>query len=112
VYLLNPTGCALVGYGIGCYGSLTGGHIINRSKCGGNKEAIAILKTCPPEIMAIQCYQHNVSRFADTSEAVKIQLLQKIWEYDYIHMQEWFDIFLSSWDEHPIELELARLLSR
>jgi len=111
-YLLNPKGCALLGYAIRCDGSPTNGHILNRSKCGGNKKAIAILKTCPPEIMANQCYHHNVSRFADSPKAVKIMLLQKIYEYGYLHMSDWFDVFLACWDDHPIELELARLLSR
>lgn len=84
---------------------------MNRSKCRGNKKAIAILKTCPPEIMSAQCLAHNVSRFADTPEAVRILLLQKIYEYGYIHMADWFEAFLFTFKVHPIDLELERLIS-
>lgn len=120
VYLLNPQGCALVGYGPKCYGRLTGGHLINKSKVGGNKEGRAILvaqaklfvETGIAEIMTLQCVAHNVNRWADEPEAVKIMLLQKIYEFGYLRMAEWFDIFLATFDVHPIDLELARLLSR
>ena len=108
---LNPERCALENYAIPCSGHMTGGHILNRSKCGGNKKAIAILKTCPPEIMTVQCYQHNISRFADTSEAVKIMLLQKIYEHGFLHMSDWFGTFLSTFKVWPTDLELERLIS-
>ena len=111
IYLLNPKGCCLIGYGIRCDGPPTGGHILNKSKVRGNPEGRAILAACPDEIMTNQCYQHNVSRFADTPEAVKIMLLQKIYEHGYLHMAEWFDVFLATFKVHPTHLELERLIS-
>jgi len=121
VYLLNPTGCALVGYGPKCYGRLTGGHIINKSKVGGNKEGRAILiaqaklfiETGVAEIMTLQCVAHNVDRWADESEAVKIMLLQKIYEFGYIHMEDWFEVFLSTFKvrSYVHYLELRVLIS-
>ena len=111
IYLLNPTGCSLIGYRIRCDGPPTGGHIINKSKTRGNKEGRAILAACPPEIMANQCYQHNINRWADEPEAVKIMLLQKIYEFGYLHMHDWFDVFLKTFKVRPIDLELERLIS-
>ena len=113
IYLLNPVGCTLIGYRIRCDGPPTGGHIINKSKTRGNKEGRAILAACPDEIMADQCYQHNISRWADTSEAVKIMLLQKIFKYGYQHMEEWFEEFLSTFKvrSYVHDLELRVLIS-
>ena len=108
---LDPEHCALEGYAIPCSGTPTGGHIINKSKVRGNKEARAILAACPPEIMTVQCYQHNVSRWADTPDAVKIMLLQKIYEFGYLHMNDWFGVFLATFKVHPVDLELERLIS-
>jgi len=121
IYLLNPTGCALVGYGPKCYGRLTGGHIINKSKVGGNKEGRAILiaqaklfiETGIAEIMTPQCVAHNVNRWADEPEAVKIMLLQKIYEFGFLHMEEWFETFLSTFKvrSYVHYLELRVLIS-
>lgn len=113
IYLLNPTGCALIGYAIRCDGPPTGGHIINKSKTVGNDEGRAMLAACPDEIMAIQCYQHNVGRMGDTPEAVKIMLLQKIFEFGYLHMEEWFEEFLSTFKvrSYVHNLELRVLIS-
>ena len=111
IYLINPERCALEGYAIPCSGHMTGGHILNKSKVRGNPEGRAILAACPDEIMTNQCYQHNVSRFADTPEAVKIMLLQKIYEFGYLHMHDWFEVFLATFKVHPVELELERLIS-
>ena len=113
IYLLNPTGCALIGYAVRCDGPPTGGHIINKSKTIGNDDGRAILASCPDEIMADQCYQHNISRWADTSEAVKIMLLQKIFKYGYQHMEEWFEEFLSTFKvrSYVHDLELRVLIS-
>ena len=103
--------CALEGFKIKCSGELTGGHIIHKSKATGNKEGRAILAACPPEIMTRQCYAHNVGRISNCREAMKIMLLQKIYEFGWFHMKEWFEIFLATFKEKPIELELERLLS-
>lgn len=111
IYLLNPIGCALIGYGIRCDGPPTGGHIINKSKTVGNAEGRAILAACPPEIMTPQCYQHNINRWADEPEAVKIMLLQKIYAFGFLHMAEWFEVFLNTFKVHRVDLELERLIS-
>jgi hypothetical protein len=112
IYVLNPVGCALIGYGTRCDGPPTGGHIIHKGEVQGNDEARAILAACPPEIMAIQCYQHNVGRFANSPEAKRIQLIQKIYEFGYWHMEEWFEEFHKCFKKIPYpELELERLIS-
>ena len=111
--------CALAGYGTACCGELTGGHIINKSKTRGNKAGRAILvkqakifkETGKAEIMAVQCMEHNVNRWADEPAAVKIMLLQKIEEYGHDHMAEWFETFLATFKVRPIELELERLIA-
>ena len=117
--LLDPKHCALEGYVIPCHGRLTGGHIINKSKTRGNKEGRAILvaqaklfiETGTAEIMTAQCVEHNINRWADEPDAVKIMLLQKIYEYGYMHMHNWFHVFLKTFKVHPTELELERLIS-
>ena len=111
IYVLNPVGCALIGYGTRCDGPPTGGHILNKSKVRGNKEGRAILSACPNEIMANQCYQHNINRWADEPEAVKIMLLQKIYQFGYMHMADWFEVFLGTFKVWPTDLELERLIS-
>lgn len=112
VVWLNPKGCVLKGYVIRCEGPPTGGHIINKSKTRGNEEGRAILTACPTEIMADQCLNHNVGRTADEPTAVKIMLIQKIFKHGYLHMEEWFDVFLNTYKERPNDLELKVLLSR
>lgn len=112
VFLNPPDGdCWLKGYAIKCDGHMTGGHIINKSKTRGNAEGRAILASCPKEIMAPQCQAHNQSRWADTPTAVKIMLLQKIYQFGYLHMHEWFEQFLGTFKVRPTELELERLIS-
>lgn len=109
--LLVPKGCALSGFKIRCVGDLQGHHIINKGNTRGNPEGRSILTACPPEIMALVCYAHNVGRLADTPTARKILLLQKIYQFDWFHMKEWFDVFLATFKRYPTELELERLLS-
>jgi len=112
IYVLNPVGCALIGYAVRCDGPPTGGHIIHKGDVQGNDEARAILAACPPEIMAMQCYQHNVGRLANSPEAKRIQLIQKIYEFGWWHMVEWFDEFHKCFKKIPYpELELERLIS-
>ena len=112
LYFLTPDACSLKNYKISCRGYLTGGHIINKSKTRGNAEGRELLATCPPEIMADQCQAHNVGRVADEPEAVAIMLIQKVWEFDWYHMKEWFEFFLETFDERPSDLELEYLISR
>ena len=109
--LLIPRGCALSGFKIRCVGDLQGHHIINKSMVGGNEAARKILAACPPEIMADCCMGHNIGRLADTPAARKILLLQKIYEFGWFHMAEWFDVLLKTFKRYPTELELERLLS-
>ena len=112
LYTLNPVGCALIGYSVRCDGPPTGGHIIHKGEVQGNDAARAILAACPDEIMANQCYQHNVGRYANSPEAKRIQLIQKIYEFGYWHMEEWFEEFHKCFKKIPRpELELERLIS-
>lgn len=110
--LLNPLPrqCALDGYIIDCYGPLHHGHIIHKSVARGNAEGRAILAACPPIIMAWQCQAHNVDRWANQREAIRIQLLQKIYEYGYEAVDQWFDEFLATFKVRPHEWELRVLL--
>jgi len=108
--MLNPPGCALRGFKVKCDGPIQGGHIIHKDKARGNPEARAILAACPDEIMAPQCMAHNVGRIANSREAMRIQLLQKVYQYGWSHMKEWFEMFLSTYKVRPVELELERLL--
>lgn len=107
LYLLPPTNvCALQGYIIRCQGPLTGQHILNKSKARGNKEIRAILASCPPEVMANVCQEgHNISRWADTKEAQKILLLQKIHEFGWAHMKTFFDDLPWKIPHHDMTLE-------
>ncbi len=120
IIIINPQGmaCALRGYRMRCEGPPTGGHIINKTKTKGNPEGRAILvaqaaqfaETRKAEIMTWQCASHNVERVADEPEAVRIMLIQKIYEYGWFHMKHWFDEFLGTYKVHPTNLELERLL--
>jgi len=115
---LDPKHCSLEGYIIPCSGRLTGGHILHKSDAAGNAEGRAILvaqakifmETGKAEIMAWQCVAHNVNRYANSPEAKRIQLLQKIYVYGWAHMKEWFEMFLATYKVRPTELELERLL--
>jgi hypothetical protein len=109
--LLKPDGgCALQGYAIRCDGPPQNGHIIHKGEVRGNDEARAILAACPKEIMSIQCSAHNVDRWANTHHAKRIQLLQKIYEFGWSHMEDWFENFLSIFKVRPHELTLQALL--
>lgn len=109
---LVPDKCALEGFIINCSGGkFQGHHIINKSETLGNKEGRAILAACPEEIMAQVCSAHNVGRLADSPAARKILLLQQIYKFGWIPMKEWFTVFLATFKEYRIDLELERLLS-
>jgi hypothetical protein len=92
VWLKPPDGhCALEGFRIQCYGRLERHHIINKTKARGNAEVRAILATCPPEVMAWVCEAHNVGRWADSHEAQRILILQKVFEFGYGHMRHFWN---------------------
>lgn len=112
--LLDPVNtCALQGYAIRCDGPPQRGHIIHKGDVQGNDKARAILAAIPDEIMAWQCSSHNVGRFANTSEAKRIQLLQKIYQYGWLHMYDWFEYFHSCFKKSPRpDLRLEYLLER
>jgi hypothetical protein len=110
--LLNPDDrvCSLQGYKVPCFGALQHGHIIHKGQARGNKDGRAILAACPPIIMAWQCEAHNVGRWANQREAIRIQLLQKIYEYGYEAIDRWFDEFLATFKVRPHDLELRSIL--
>ena len=115
---LSPDNCSLEGYKISCKGQPQGGHIIHKGEVQGCEEAREILVDQAKqwaihgtaEIMATQCMAHNVSRFANTPEARKIQLLQKIYQYGWSHMELWFSTFHATLKGDRPELELKRML--
>lgn len=108
--LLAPTNqqCALRGYLIPCDGPLTGQHIISKQMARGNAEVRDLLRTCPPELMAQVCYQHNVGKMADSHNARRILLLQKVYEYGLEHMNGY--IRNLPWKVHSPELSLMAML--
>lgn len=109
---LKPDQCALEDFKIECGGDLQGHHIINKSQTRGNAEGRAILSACPPEVMSDLCHAHHMGGYGEAPEARKIMLLQKIYEFGWLHMKAWFDTFLATFKDYRIELELERLLSR
>lgn len=91
-YLVPPIGvCCLKGFVIDCDGPLTGQHIISKQMARGNDAVRDILRRCDDEIMSDVCYAHNVGKLADSREARKILLLQKIMQYGFAHMQQYID---------------------
>jgi hypothetical protein len=69
--------CELRGYEIGCYGRITGQHIITKGMARGNLEVRKILVACPEEIMAPVCLGHNVTKYADDKEARAILIFNR-----------------------------------
>ncbi len=107
IYLsVCPERCALEGYAIPCTGNRQRGHIINESKARGNAKVKKYLKH--DMNISPQCLAHNVGRFADTREAMKIQLLQKIFKHGWTEVKEYFDNV--PWKVHKVEFELERIL--
>ena len=106
IYILTPVGCALIGYAIRCDGPLQHGHLMNKSKARGNKAVRAYLGQ--EMNISPQCLAHNVGRFADTREAMKIQLLQKIFKHGWTEVKEYYDNV--PWKVHKVEFEIERML--
>lgn len=106
IYILNPVGCSLIGYGCQCVGNCQNGHIINESKARGNSKVKKYLKH--DMNISPQCIAHNVGRWADTYEARKIQLLQKIFKHGWTEVKEFYDGV--PWKVHKVEFELGRML--
>lgn len=109
---LDPDSCALESFRVGCIGDLQGHHIISKTQTRGNSAGRKILVACPDEIMADVCQRHHQGGYAESPIARKIMLLQKIFEFGWLHMKAWFDVFLATFKDHRVELELERLLSR
>ena len=103
---LDPERCALEGYGPPCYGGLQNGHLINESKARGNAKVKKYLKH--DMNISPQCVAHNVGRWADTYEARKIQLLQKIFKHGWTEVKEYYGGI--PWKVHKVEFELERML--
>ena len=106
IYILNPVGCSLIGYGCQCVGDCQNGHIINESKARGNAKVKKYLKH--ETNISPQCVAHNVGRWADTYEARKIQLLQKIFKHGWTEVKEYYDGV--PWKVHKVEFEFERML--
>ena len=106
IYILNPVGCSLIGYGCQCVGNCQNGHIINESKARGNSKVKKYLKH--EMNISPQCVAHNVGRMADTYDARKIQLLQKIFKHGWTEVKEYYDGV--PWKVHKPEFELERML--
>ena len=107
IYILNPVGCSLIGYGCQCVGDCQNGHIINNSKARGNK--LGVKEYLKHHInISPQCMAHNVGRVADSYDARKIQLLQKIFKHGWSEVKEYYDNV--PWKVHKVEFELGRML--
>ena len=103
---LDPEHCSLEGYLIPCHGRLQRGHLMNKSKARGNK---AVREYLSHDMnLSPQCLAHNVGRFADTREAMKIQLLQKIFKHGWSDVKEYYDGV--PWKIHKVEFEPERML--
>ena len=103
---LAPERCALEGYSIQCSGNCQNGHIINESKARGNAKVKKYLKQ--DMNISPQCVAHNVGRVADSYDARKIQLLQKIFKHGWSDVKEYYDGV--PWKVHKPEFELERML--
>lgn len=86
---VQPGTCALYGYMIECSGGLEGHHLISKDMARGNDELRDLLRTCPPELMSQVCTAHNVGKLADSHNARRILLLQKVYEYGLVHMWQY-----------------------
>lgn len=108
--LLAPTNmqCALRGYLIPCSGILHGHHLISKQMARGNDEVRDLLRTCPPELMAQVCEAHNVGKLADSHNARRILLLQKVYVFGLEHMNGY--IRNLPWKVHLPELSLMAML--
>jgi hypothetical protein len=83
--------CALYGYMIECSGGLEGHHLISKDMARGNDELRNLLRTCPPELMSQVCTAHNVGKLADSHNARRILLLQKVYEYGLVHVWQYIN---------------------
>ena len=106
IYILNPVGCALIGYGCQCVGNPQNGHMMNKSKARGNAAVRKYLSD--PMNISPQCEAHNVGRWSDTREAMKIQLLQKIFKHGWTKVKDYYDGV--PWKVHQVEFEIERML--
>lgn len=109
LYLVPPPNtCALHGYMVRCQGELQGHHLISKQMARGNDEVRDILRSCPPELMAQVCVQHNVGKYADAPRARRILLLQKLHEFGWYHMSDMIEGL--PWKVHLHELTLKAML--
>ena len=81
-------GCPLSGYQIKCGGRWELHHILNRGKARGNSKVQKVFNSNPPELTIFICSSHNVSRWADTSEARAILMYHKLKEFGWDHMRD------------------------
>lgn len=100
--------CALKGYLVECRGPLHGHHLISKNMARGNAEVRDLLRTCPAPLISDVCLAHNVGKMADSHNARRILLLQKIEQYGYAYMQTYIDGL--PWKVKSQALTLAAML--
>ena len=106
--MIGARECALKGYLIECRGPLHGHHLISKNMARGNPEVRDLLRTCPALLMSDVCTAHNVGKMADSHNARRILLLQKIAVYGYAYMQAYIDGL--PWKVKSQSLTLAAML--
>lgn len=100
--------CALKGYLVACSGGLQGHHLISKNMARGNAEIRDLLRTCPPILISDICMAHNVGKLADSHNARRILLLQKIALYGHAYMETYIDGL--PWKVKSQSLTLAAML--
>ena len=103
---LSPERCSLEDFKVACVGDCQNGHMMNKSKAMGNAAVRKYLSD--PMNISPQCVAHNVGRFADNREAMKIQLLQKIFKHGWSAVKEYYDGV--PWKVHKVEFEIESML--
>lgn len=85
---LEPDACALKGFLVPCAGPATHEHILNKGKARGNKAVREYLNESMN--IALTCHRHNVGKLADTRDARRIMLLQKIWAHGWSAVRDYY----------------------
>jgi len=80
--------CELAGFRIPCGGPIQRGHVLSKSKIRGNKRAAAVLEKWPEVFFAAECANHNVSRYADTKDAVDILVSARVYRLGEEYVRE------------------------
>lgn len=95
--------CRLAGLGFGpCKGREHRHHIIAVGKARGSKAVSRVLKSYPPELIALVCEAHNVGRAADSTRARRALVKQNTALYGEPRMRQAIDGL--PWKVQPHEL--------